>query len=201
MSSAVTATAMPNAVPTPHNDLVVDDEKGLPSRSSRDFCENEHQQSHLVSSDSMPDWFETNPYIHHGYRTISNSTRLSFASWCYMHNETVNIFSHFIPAVLFLLGEWYIFQYLNARYDEIVLGDYLVLAFFLLSATICMGLSSSYHTLMNHSAVVESIWLRLDLIGIAVLILGSFVSGIYVGFWCEVLERKIYWSMVSELTR
>ena len=54
-----------------------------------------------------------------------------------------------------------------------------------------------YHTLMNHSRRVEQLWLQFDLVGIVVLILGDFISGIYMVFWCEPLERKIYWSMVS----
>ena len=50
--------------------------------------------------------------------------------------------------------------------------------------------------MINHSERVETIWLRLDFVGIVFLTLGDFVSGIYLVFWCEPLQRKIYWSMV-----
>lgn len=51
---------------------------------------------------------------------------------------------------------------------------------------------------MSHSHEVEQLWLRLDLIGIVALTLGNFVSGVYMVFWCEPFQRKIYWSIVSQ---
>lgn len=152
----------------------------------------------LLSFDQLPRWHQDNEFILHGYRPISGSSRLSFRSWSYIHNESVNIYSHLIPAVIFLLGEWYILQYMTSRYSDITGVDIFIISFFLLTAVICLGLSTTYHTLMNHSSEVEQLWLRLDLVGIVVLTLGDFVSGIYMVFWCEPLERKIYWSMVSQ---
>ncbi|UKZ53531.1 hypothetical protein TrVGV298_007323 [Trichoderma virens] len=78
-------------------------------------------------------------------------------------------------------------------------ADFFIFSFFLLTAIGCLGLSTTYHTLMNHSSEVEQLWLRLDLVGIVLLTLGDFVSGIYMVFWCEPLERKIYWSMIGIL--
>lgn len=152
----------------------------------------------LLSFDELPEWHQDNQYILHGYRPISGSARVSFRSWSYIHNESVNIYSHLMPAVSFLLGEWYIQNYLTSRYANITGTDFFIFSFFLLTAVICLGLSTTYHTLMNHSYEVEQLWLRLDLIGIVVLTLGDFVSGIYMVFWCEPLQRKIYWSMVSQ---
>ena len=66
----------------------------------------------LLSFDEMPEWFrrESNQWILRGYRPISGSAHASFCSWSYIHNESVNIYSHLIPAVFFLLGEWHIFR-------------------------------------------------------------------------------------------
>ncbi|KAK1245174.1 hypothetical protein MKX08_004803 [Trichoderma sp. CBMAI-0020] len=153
----------------------------------------------LLSFDQLPRWHQDNEFILHGYRPISGSARLSFRSWSYIHNESVNIYSHLIPAVVFLLGEWYILQYLTSRYPNITGVDIFIISFFLLTAVICLGLSTTYHTLMNHSSEVEQFWLRFDLVGIVVLTLGDFISGIYMVFWCEPLERKIYWSMIGVL--
>jgi len=50
----------------------------------------------LLPYDEIPKWLQDNSYIHHGYRPESKSTRACFASWLYLHNETVNIFSHLI---------------------------------------------------------------------------------------------------------
>lgn len=153
----------------------------------------------LLSFDQLPRWHQDNEFILHGYRPISGSARLSFRSWSYIHNESVNIYSHLLPAVVFLLGEWYILQYLTSRYSNITGVDIFIISFFLLTAVICLGLSTTYHTLMNHSSEVEQFWLRFDLVGIVVLTLGDFISGIYMVFWCEPLERKIYWSMIGVL--
>ncbi|KAL1874413.1 hypothetical protein VTK73DRAFT_339 [Phialemonium thermophilum] len=154
---------------------------------------------HLLSYDEIPDWYRDNKYIRHGYRPVSNSTRSSLGSWLYLHNETVNIYSHLVPAVCFLLGEWYVLQFLHSRYREVSLADHLIFAFFLLTASGCLGLSSAYHTMINHSQQVEALWLRLDFVGIVLLTTGDIVSGVYLVFWCEPLERKIYWSMILGL--
>ncbi|KAM0263407.1 hypothetical protein ACHAQJ_001263 [Trichoderma viride] len=153
----------------------------------------------LLSFDELPKWHQDNEFILHGYRPISGSAQVSICSWSYIHNESVNIFSHLIPAIVFLLGEWYIREYLTSRYSDITGADFFIFSFFLLTAIICLGLSTTYHTLMNHSSEVEQLWLRFDLVGIVILTLGDFVSGIYMVFWCEPLQRKIYWSMIGIL--
>lgn len=150
----------------------------------------------LLTFDQLPEWLKDNGAVRSGYRPPSNSARKSFGSWAYLHNESVNIYSHFIPGVTFLLGKWYIVQYLSNRYPDIKSTDYAIFTFFLLTAVICLILSTTYHTLMNHSDRVERFWLKLDLVGIVVLIVGDFVSAIYMVFWCEPLLRQVYWSMV-----
>jgi len=154
----------------------------------------------LHSLDEMPGWFRCgcNPWILHSYRPISGSTYASFCSWLYIHNESVNIYSHLIPAVLFLLGQWYIQQYLASTYSGVTGADCIAFSTFMLTASTCLSLSATYHTLLNHSQHMESFCLRLDMLGVVVFILGDLVLGIYIVFWCEPLPRNIYWSMVSE---
>ena len=157
------------------------------------------KSEHLISFGSMPAWFrhESNPFIHHSYRPISNSARSSFASWSYIHNETVNIYSHLIPAFLYLLGEWYIQQYFTSMYPKITTAHRIAFSIFMLTAATCLLLSATYHTLMNHSQNVEHLCLRLDMFGVVILILGDLILGIYTTFWCETVLRNIYWSIVS----
>lgn len=150
----------------------------------------------LLSYEKIPEWHQGNDCIYHGYRPESNSVRACFASWSYMHNETINIYTHLLPAVLFLVAEALMHRWIQFRYPKATSEDHLVFTFFLLSAATCLGMSATYHTLMNHSMRVSDIWLRLDFIGIIVLTLGDFVSGIYMGFYCEPTLKKIYWTMV-----
>jgi adiponectin receptor len=153
----------------------------------------------LLSFDDMPEWFrrESNKWILHGYRPISGSVHASFCSWSYIHNESVNIYSHLIPAVFFLLGEWYINQYLASRYSGVTSADFIAFSIFMLTAATCLSLSATYHTLINHSQNVEHLCLRLDMLGVVIFIMGDLVLGIYMVFWCEPLPRNIYWSLVS----
>ncbi|KAI1260318.1 mPR-like GPCR protein [Xylariaceae sp. FL1019] len=166
--------------------------------------------TYLISYDELPAWHQDNPFIKHGWteltcyglldRPISYSTKACIRSWRSMHNETLNIYTHLIPAIVALVvGETWVLSYLWRHYSEVAGSDYAIFAFLLSAAALCLGISSAYHTLMSHSRKVEARWLRLDFVGIIILILGSFISGIYVGFWCETMERKIYWSVSASL--
>lgn len=150
----------------------------------------------LITYDELPIWYKDNEHITGGYRPESFSTSACFASLTYMHNETVNIYTHMIPAIVFLFAQTFILFLLHRRFPEAKPLDYIVFSFFLLSACIAMSLSFLYHTLMNHSMGISYLWLRLDYVGILALILGEFISGIRVGFYCNPTLQKIYWSMV-----
>jgi hypothetical protein len=113
-----------------------------------------------------------------------------------MHNETLNIYTHLIPCLAFIGSEWYLISHLYEKYDKLSFTDVFIFTFFLITAAGCLGLSATYHTLINHSYQVETLWLRLDFAGIVLLTLGDFVSGIYMVFWCEPTLRKVYWTMV-----
>lgn len=151
----------------------------------------------LLSYDEILEWYQENQHIRHGYRPVSGLVKASLASCMYMHNETVNIYSHLLAAVASVLAMCYLSHYLHDHYPKVTKSDQIIFAFFLLTATICLGLSTTYHTFMNHSFALETICLHLDFVGIIFLTLGDFVSGIYMVFWCEPFQRKIYWTMVS----
>ncbi|KAK7948346.1 uncharacterized protein PG986_009232 [Apiospora aurea] len=119
----------------------------------------------LLLFDEIPEWARDNKFVRGGYRPESGSVKKCVQSWFYLHNELVNIHSHLIPAVLLFLGELYLIAPLPFRYGHVSLGDYLIIAFFLLSTTVCFGLSAMYHTLMNHSHRVEAQCLKLDFFG------------------------------------
>ncbi|KFY90812.1 hypothetical protein V498_05810 [Pseudogymnoascus sp. VKM F-4517 (FW-2822)] len=153
----------------------------------------------LLSYDELPEWQKDSPFILYGYRPESNSAHACFASWLYLHNETVNIYSHLLPGVVFLAGEVMIYQYFDARYPMATVSDRLIFSFFLLTAVTCLGLSAMFHTFLSHSAHVSHIWLQLDFVGIIVLTLGEFVSAIYVGFYCDPGLQRVYWTMIITL--
>ena len=89
----------------------------------------------------MPEWFqrEFNRWILHGYRPISGSAHASFCSLSYIHNESVNIYSHLIPAVFFLLGDLCTLQHLAGRYYGVTIADFIAFSIFMVTAVICLS--------------------------------------------------------------
>ncbi|KAH8162046.1 hypothetical protein CIB48_g6208 [Xylaria polymorpha] len=177
-----------------------DNEKRHEAWVDSSAIENRPRKSSLISYEELPVWHQDNPFIRKGYRPISRSTMACLRSLAFLHNETLNIYTHLIPAAAALfVGEAWVLSYLRQRYVDVGASDYVIFAVLFSAAAACLGISSAYHTLMSHSRDVEARWLRLDFVGIIILIVGSFVSGIYVGFWCEWTERKIYWGMSASL--
>lgn len=87
-------------------------------------------------------------------------------------------------------------KYLDQFYPLATTRDHLVFGFFLACAVICMSASATYHTLTCHSHKIEALFLRLDFVGIVVQILGNFISGVHMGFYCEPDLQKFYSTLV-----
>lgn len=54
----------------------------------------------------------------------------------------------------------------------------------------------TYHTMVNHSKKVATRGNQLDYIGIVILMWGSTISTMYLGFCCDPRLQKIYWLLV-----
>jgi adiponectin receptor len=156
-----------------------------------------HHWYTLVKWDDLPHWQKDNHYIHGNYRRVSGSYFRSLGSLSYWHNETINIYSHLIPALLSLPCAAASYKLLRPRYEQATAADVVALGCFFLGAALCLGMSATYHTISNHSPMVNQIGNQLDYIGIVLLITGSFVPCVYYGFWCDPTLQKVYWSMVG----
>ncbi|KAJ5202926.1 hemolysin-III related-domain-containing protein [Penicillium cf. viridicatum] len=133
--------------------------------------------------DQLPSWQRDNQYILSGYRTSSNSFSKSFASLTYLHNESVNIYSHLIPAVILSFFGISIYKALARRYTSVSTADIIVFGCFFLGAVLCLGISATFHTVQNHSSHIARIANQLDYIGIVLLIVGSFIPSIFYGLF------------------
>ncbi|KAJ5254262.1 hypothetical protein N7524_011442 [Penicillium chrysogenum] len=140
-----------------------------------------------------------NPYIRTGYRPVTPSISRCLSSLVYLHNETVNVFSHLVPATIAFLGNGLLYGYFSTSFPDVTWTDRLVFHIYLTTSVLCFGISSAYHTFLCHSAHFTDLWGRLDYVAIVFQILGSFVSGIYIGFYCEPHLQKLYWSMIGTL--
>lgn len=144
----------------------------------------------------LPKWMQDNHYIHSGYRPQSNSYYTSAASLGYLHNESVNIYTHLFGALLAVCVAAVMYVEVRPRFEMATPEDIMVFSCFFLGAVVCLGMSATYHTISNHSEVVAKFGNRLDYIGIVVLIWGSFIPSIYYGFSAEPNLVRVYWTMV-----
>lgn len=154
----------------------------------------------LLTFEESPTCYDANKFIHTGYRPQSKSMMAAVLfSWTYLHNESCNICSHLIPAALSIVGQWPLHRYIFDQYPMASWGDRLLLSFHVFTISVCLGISSLFHTFKHHSPQVVETWLVNDFMGIVSLIFGDFMSDIYFGFYCEWGPRLIYSFMVGIL--
>jgi adiponectin receptor len=170
----------------------------LPSAKIEDGKNEASEHLHsLVHWDDVPHWQRDNPHICSSYRKPSGSYHRSFASLFFIHNETVNVYTHLIPALATPPGAVALYKLLQPRYAQATQSDVVAFSCFFLGATLCLGMSATYHTVSNHSPRVNKLGNQLDYVGIVLLITGSFVPSIYYGFWCDPNLQILYWAMVK----
>ncbi|KAH8808127.1 hemolysin-III related-domain-containing protein, partial [Xylogone sp. PMI_703] len=153
----------------------------------------------VVLWDDLPVWQQDNHYIRSGYRVASGSFKRSFASLGYLHNESVNIYTHLLGSLLFVFWTYWVYSVITPRYGSATRADILSFACFFAGAAFCMGMSATYHAISNHSPAVARFGNKLDYMGIVFLTTGSFIPIVYYGFYCHPHLQKLYWTMICSL--
>lgn len=151
----------------------------------------------LIHWNDLPHWQRDNQHIHSSYRAASYSYTRSLQSILHWHNESVNIWTHLVPATLSLPCAALLYKIVGPRYERASTADVIAMSCFFLGAACCLGLSATFHALSNHSPRVAKFWNQLDYAGISLLITGSFIPSVYYGFWCHPGRQWAYWIMVS----
>ncbi|KAL3419429.1 hemolysin-iii channel protein [Phlyctema vagabunda] len=154
----------------------------------------------LLSWNDIEPWQQDNEFIHSGYRPATASLRDCIQSLGYLHNETVNIYSHICGAMLFSILPVYIYITLIPRYIQADTGDLVVFTMFFSGVSICFMLSALYHTLASHSEAISAFGNQLDHLGIVILMWGSTIPTIYYGFYCNETLQHVYWSVTTVLS-
>ncbi len=103
------------------------------------------------------------------------------------HNESVNIWSHLIPAVLFVHLSFSVWNDPH-KGDE----DHVVFAAYLASCCLLCSFSAIYHLFSCHSERVHDVVVRLDFVGIIFVIASSFAMSLFYGFHCHAAYRNLY---------
>lgn len=134
------------------------------------------QLSRLVSFHELEDWQKDNHHIHTGYVRSSNSFKSVARSLFYLHNESVNIYTHLWPSVLSALFSLFLYDMYFPVYPKTVDADHYAFFVFALSCVTCLGLSATFHLCKSHSRRIFAFGNKLDYLGICVLIGGSMVA-------------------------
>lgn len=156
----------------------------------------QHDTGALQSWQNILPWQRDNKFILSHYRPASYSYFRSIISLSRLHNQSVNIYSHLVGTTFFIGYSCWFHRELATRYITASKTDIFVIDCFFLGAILCLGFSTTFHTLANHSAGIYQTWLLFDMIGILCLTIGSFFPGVYYGFYCEPEFIRRYWTMV-----
>lgn len=152
----------------------------------------------LLLWDDLPAWRRDNAFIRSGYRQIRASYSHSFQSLFYLHNESVNIWSHLLGALAAVASSAYVYYVIHPRYDSATTSDVFVFSCFFGGAILCLGMSATFHALVDHSQAVAKWGNKLDYTGIVALIVGSYVPALYYGFFCKPALMSSYLYLVRE---
>jgi adiponectin receptor len=144
------------------------------------------------------EWQRDNKYILSGYRPEKADYKEVLTSLTFLHNETCNVYTHMIGALLLPLIAFTVIKTLSQpQFFYVSRSDYIVFGIFFCCAEACLIFSTIYHLVGSQSHEVEQIWLRMDLLGIVIVTVGTFVPGIYYVFTCEPGLQKLHWAIVS----
>jgi len=147
----------------------------------------------------LPAWRHNNNGIHDGYRQTEPSYYHSFRSLFYIHNQSVNIWSHIIGAIAVVTCSACFFYSVYPRYDTATPSDLYAFACFGGGAALCLGTSATFHAILDHSQAVARWGNKMDYTGIVALIVGSHVPALHYGFSCKPNMRVSYLSTVCVL--
>ncbi|KXS16432.1 HlyIII-domain-containing protein [Gonapodya prolifera JEL478] len=145
----------------------------------------------LYVGDDVPEWLQE-PFIVSGYR-VYTSWEQNWRSMFRWHNETMNIHTHFIPAIAAIIAIIYIACNMHPQASA---ADKFALAAYVAGAGYCFMASTMFHTHLPQSPVVFCQFCGVDTTGIAVLVAASSLSVTYYLHVCNSHNLIIYSSLI-----
>ncbi|KAK7583140.1 hypothetical protein V3481_012434 [Fusarium oxysporum f. sp. vasinfectum] len=159
--------------------------------------DNPSPEPRTVALHDIPQWRQGNKYILAGYRPMKANYPQVIKSLSFLHNETWNVYTHLIGAVLLPPYATAILRTISGpQYIDVTRIDFIMFNIFFCSAESCLSSSAVYHLIGSHSHEAELLWHRRDLIGIVILTVGTFIPGIYYIFYCDPILQKMHWIIV-----
>ncbi|KAI8416602.1 hypothetical protein FOFC_02915 [Fusarium oxysporum] len=163
----------------------------------KSHMDNPSPEPRTVAWHDIPQWRQENEYILAGYRHMEANYLQVIKSLSFLHNETWNVYTHLIGAVLLPPYATAILRTISGpQYIDVTRTDFIMFNIFFCSAESCLSSSAVYHLIGSHSHEAEQLWHRRDLLGIVILTVGTFIPGIYYIFYCDPILQKIHWIIV-----
>ncbi len=128
---------------------------------------------HILHYDQIPEWMKADPYIKRGYRCQLNSFYECFRSLFYLHNESVNIWSHLLPAFIYLVSLLGLDFCMLHSGIKVSAADSAIVQMYTVCTVGCLLLSATYHCINAHSEQMSRHFLKLDYFGILLSIIGT----------------------------
>ena len=147
---------------------------------------------HILHYDQLPKWMKVDPHIRLGYRRQLGSFSDCFWSLFYLHNESVNIWSHLLPAIGYLVA------LLKLDVETIHSGvtiramDKAIFQLYFACTVGCLLLSAIYHCTNSHSEHISRCFLKLDYLGIVLNVMGTIISAAYFGLHGSPILQGFY---------
>ncbi|KEF59777.1 uncharacterized protein A1O9_04625 [Exophiala aquamarina CBS 119918] len=154
-------------------------------------------EARTVKWHEVPEWQIDSRYILSGYRPAKADYLGVFTSLTFLHNETCNVYTHLVGALLLPLTAFTFMRvFPDPQFLNVSETDYIMFGLYFVVAEACLVFSAIYHLMQDHSQKVEEFWHGMDLLGIVIVTVGTFVSGIYYIFICEPRLQKIHWAII-----
>lgn len=167
------------------------------SNGEKQAMTNPSPTTRTVMLQDIPEWRRDKKYILTGYRPLEADYLQVIKSLTFLHNETCNVYTHLIGAMLLPLFAIAILRTIHRpQYINVTRTDFIIFSVFFYSAKSCLIFSAVYHLIGSHSRQVEQFWHRMDLLGIVIVTVGTFIPGIYYIFNCEPFLQKTHWTIV-----
>lgn len=159
-------------------------------------------EARTVTGLEISGWQSDNKYILSGYRAANADYPKILRSLTFLHNESCNVYTHLIGALLLPLVAVTLLRYLaEPKFLNVSTMDYAAFGIYFWCSEVCLILSALYHLMQPYSYQVEQFWHGMDLLGIVLMTVGTLFSGIYYVFFCEASWQQLHWAMVRLFER
>lgn len=109
------------------------------------------KKQRVFHASQIPAWMQSDPYILHGYRGQLDSYGQCFWSLFYLHNESVNTWSHIIPGMYFLTLLLAIDYWIIQLPLEVPVMDILAIQTYVAGTAGCLIFSVSFRCLIQET--------------------------------------------------